>query len=158
MSKKNRKHIIKLKVGKFYRVLDGSPTGHPGQIFKIDFGNNTFYAIVTGSMTLEEFLDKGTRKGFIKLNIPTDDNVEISLVKKRPFVGERDDFGDKEYKDMRFDNSDNIILLSVQKRNPIYGKDWQRKNPNKRGARFSVSRHQTSDDHDHGYIKSKERR
>ena len=72
MSKKKRKHIIKLKVGKFYRVLDGSPTGHPGQIFKIDFG-------------------------------------------------------DKEYKDMRFDNSDNVILLSVQKRNPIYGKHYRKR-------------------------------
>ena len=78
-------------------------------------------------MTLEEFLNKGTRKGFIKLNIPTDDNVEISLVKKRPFIGERDDFGDKEYKDMRFDNSDNVILLSVQKRNPIYGKHYRKR-------------------------------
>ena len=32
MSKKRRKHKITLEIGKFYRVLDGSPGGHPGQI------------------------------------------------------------------------------------------------------------------------------
>ena len=127
MSKKKRSHTIKLEIGKFYRVLDGSPTGHPGQIYKIDFGNNTFYAIVTGSMTLNEFLIKGTRKGFIKLNVPTDGNVEISLVKKRPFIGERDDFGEKEYLDMKFDDSDRIILLSVKKRNPVFGKHYKKR-------------------------------
>ena len=78
-------------------------------------------------MTFEEFQKLGLRKGYIKLNYPTDDKVDISLVKKRPFVGERNDYGDKEYKNMRFDNSDNVILLSVQKRNPIYGKHYRKR-------------------------------
>ncbi len=158
MSKKKRSHTIKLEIGKFYRVLDGSPTGHPGQIYKIDFGNNTFYAIVTGSMTLNEFLIKGTRKGFIKLNVPTDGNVEISLVKKRPFIGERDDFGEKEYLDMKFDDSDRIILLSVKREilfsENIIRKGYKRKTPINGVHGLTVSRHQTSDDHDHASIKS----
>ena len=127
MSKKKRKHLIKLEVGKFYRVLDGSPTGHPGHIYRIDFGQDTFYAIITGSMTIEEFMRSGTRKGFIKLNKSTDNNVEISLVKKRPFIGTRDDFGEKEYLDMKFDKDDRFIILMVQKNNPIYGKNYKKR-------------------------------
>ena len=67
MSKKKPNHKTKLEVNKFYRVLDGSSTGHPGQIYRIDYGNNTFYAIVTGSMTFEEFAKKGIRKGYVNL-------------------------------------------------------------------------------------------
>ena len=134
MSKKKRKHKTKLVVGKFYRVLDGSQTGHPGKIYRIDYGKNVFYAIVTGSMSFEEFKEKGVRKGYIKLNVPTDDRVEISLVKKRPFIGDRDDFGDKEYPDMSFSEEDELIIISIQKKNPIYGKNYKKKNPNIRGT------------------------
>lgn len=42
MSKKKRKHKITLEIGKFYRVLDGSPGGHPGQIYKIDNEDKVF--------------------------------------------------------------------------------------------------------------------
>ena len=139
MSKKKRKHIIKLEVGKFYRVLDGSPSGHPGQIYKIDFGENTFYAIITGSMTFEEFKKLGLRKGYIKLKETTDKNVEISLVRKRPFIGERDDFGEKEYIDMSFSEKDAAIIITIQNNNPTYGKYYKKrkqiKNPNIRGSR-----------------------
>ena len=126
MSKK-RKHKIKLCIGKFYRVLDGNPGGHPGQIYNIDQSEKTFYAVVTGSMSLEEFKNLGLRKGYIKLSFPTDNKVDISLVKKRPFVGERDDYGDKEYPDMSFKDVDMEIILEIRKRKPIYGKYYKRR-------------------------------
>ena len=122
-----RKHKIKLNIGKFYRVLDGSPGGHPGKIYNYDQNEKAFFAIVTGSMSFEEFRKLGLRKGYIKLNSPTDENVDISLVKKRPFVGERDDYGDKEYPDMSFKEIDMEIILQVQKKNPIFGKYYKRR-------------------------------
>ena len=120
---KQRKHNIKLTIGKFYRVLDGSPGGHPGQIYNIDHKEKAFYAVVTGSMTFEEFRKLGLRKGYIRLNCPTDDKVD----KKRPFVGERDDYGDKEYEDMSFKEIDMEIVIQVQKKNPIYGKYYKKR-------------------------------
>ena len=125
--KHKRKHKIKLTIGKFYRVLDGSPGGHPGQIYNINQNEKTFYAVVTGSMTFEEFQKLGLRKGYFKLNYPTDDKVDISLIKKRPFIGERDDYGDKEYPDMSFNDIDLEIVLQVQKKNPVYGKYYKRR-------------------------------
>lgn len=126
MSKKKRKHKNKLKINCFYRVLDGSPTGHPGKIYKIDYGQNTFYALVTGSMTFEELKTKGTRKGYVILSESIDSIVEVSLLKKRPFIGNRDDFGDKEYVDMQFSEKDDCIILEVQTRRPIYGKNYKK--------------------------------
>ena len=82
MSKKKRKHKITLEIGKFYRVLDGSPGRHPGQIYKIDNDDKAFYAIITGSMSEDEFKRLGLRKGYYKLKYPTDQNVDISLTKK----------------------------------------------------------------------------
>ena len=128
MSKKNkRKHSIRLEVGKFYRVIDGSVGGHPGQVYKIDKNEKVFYAVVTGSMTKEEFEKYGLRKGYIKLSKPTDNYVDISLVKKRPFVGDRNDYGEKEYSDMKFADEDILIILKVQSRRPLYGSYYKKK-------------------------------
>ena len=127
MSKKKRKHRIMLKIGKFYRVLDGSPGGHPGQIYKIDNEEKAFYAIVTGSMSKEEFNKLGLRKGYYKLEHATDSNVEISLIKKRPFIGDRDDYGEKEYADMSFDDEDMYLIIRVQNNNPIYGSYYKKR-------------------------------
>lgn len=121
MSKKKRKHKIMLEIGKFYRVLDGSPGGHPGQIFKIDNKDKSFYATITGSMSEEEFKKLGLRKGYYRLKHATDRNVDISLLKKRPFVGDRNDYGEKEYKDMSFDAEDMYLIIDVQNNNPVYG-------------------------------------
>ena len=127
MSKKKRKHKIMLEIGKFYRVLDGSPGGHPGQIYKIDNEEKAFYAIVTGSMSKEEFNKLGLRKGYYKLEHATDSNVEISLIKKRPFIGDRDDYGEKEYADMSFDYEDMYLIIRVQNNNPIYGSYYKKR-------------------------------
>ena len=127
MSKKKRKHKIVLKIGKFYRVLDGSPGGHPGQIYQIDNEDKAFYAIVTGSMSKDEFSRLGLRKGFYRLKHPTDKNVDISLVKKRPFVGDRNDYGEKEYIDMTFDDEDMFLIIKIQSNNPIKGSYYKKR-------------------------------
>ena len=162
MSKNKRKHKITLEIGKFYRVLDGSPGGHPGQIYKIDSNDKTFYSILTGSMTKEEFKKLGLRKGYFLLKHPTDKNVEISLAKKRPFVGDRNDFGEKEYADMAYNEEDFYLIIKIQSNNPIYGKYYKKrkkiKSPVNGAAQKSVGRHQTSDDHDHVNIKANKRR
>ena len=127
MSKKKRKHKIMLEIGKFYRVLDGSPGGHPGQIYKIDNEEKAFYSIVTGSMSKEEFNKLGLRKGYYKLEHATDNNVDISLIKKRPFIGDRDDYGEKEYTDMSFNDEDIYLIIRVQNSNPIYGSYYKKR-------------------------------
>lgn len=126
MRKKKRKHKMMLELGKFYRVLDGSPGGHPGQIYKIDNEDKAFYSIVTGSMSKEEFNKLGLRKGYYKLENATDSNVDISLIKKRPFIGDRDDYGEKEYVDMSFNYEDMYLIIRVQNSNPIYGSYYKK--------------------------------
>ena len=116
-----------LELGKFYRVLDGSPGGHPGQIYKIDNEDKAFYSIVTGSMSKEEFNKLGLRKGYYKLEHATDSNVDISLIKKRPFIGDRDDYGEKEYVDMSFNYEDMYLIIRVQNSNPIYGSYYKKR-------------------------------
>ena len=127
MRKKKRKHKMMLEIGKFYRVLDGSPGGHPGQIYKIDNEDKAFYSIVTGSMSKEEFNKLGLRKGYYKLEHATDSNVDISLIKKRPFIGDRDDYGEKEYVDMSFNYEDMCLIIRVQNSNPIYGSYYKKR-------------------------------
>ena len=127
MSRNKRKHKIMLEIGRFYRVLDGSPGGHPWQIYKIDDEDKVFYAIVTGSMSIEEFNKLGLRKGYYKLKHSTDQNVDISLVKKRPFAGDRNDYGEKEYEDMAFDKEDMYLIFSIQNKNPIYGSYYKKR-------------------------------
>ena len=70
-------------------------------------------------MTKEEFDRLGLRKGYYKLEHATDSNVEISLIKKRPFIGDRDDYGEIEYADMSFDDEDMYLIIRVQNNNPI---------------------------------------
>ena len=108
-------------------MLDGSPGGHPGQIFRIDKEDKAFYAIVTVSMSEEEFKRLGVRKGYIKLKHPTDQSVDISLIKKRPFIGDRNDYGEKEYKDMLFNDEDLYLIIEIQNNNPIYGKYYKKR-------------------------------
>ena len=96
-------------------------------MFKIDPEEKVYYAVVTGSMTDEELEKLGVRKGYIKLSVPTDNNVDNSLVKKRPFIGTRDDYGDKEYSDMSFSSNDIYIILKVQNNNPIHGSNYKKR-------------------------------
>ena len=74
----------------------------------------------------DEFKRLGLRKGYYKLKHPTDQNVDISLIKKRPFVGDRNDYGEKEYLDMSFDDEDMYLIIKVQNSNPIYGSYYKK--------------------------------
>lgn len=127
MSKKKRNHKVILEIGKFYRVLDGSPGGHHGQIFKIDYGDKTYHAIITGSMSKEEFSKNGMRKGYFKLKHATDNRVDISLIRKRPFIGDRNDYGEKEYEDMSFNKEDMFLIVKVQNGTPIFGAYYKKR-------------------------------
>ena len=127
MSKKKRKHKIKLEIGRFYRVLDGSRGGHPGQIFKYDSEEKAFHSVLTGSMSIDEFTKYGMRKGYCRLKHTTDNRVDISLVRKRPFIGDRNDYGEKEYSDMSFDEEDMFLIIGIQNNNPIYGSYYKKR-------------------------------
>ena len=47
------------------------------------------------------------------------------LLKKRPFIGDRNDYGEKEYIDMLFDEEDMYLVIKVQNSNPIFGKYYK---------------------------------
>jgi hypothetical protein len=49
------------------------------------------------------------------------------LIKKRPFAGDRNDYGEKEYMDMSFNNEDLYLFVEVQNNNPIYGKYYKKR-------------------------------
>ena len=78
-------------------------------------------------MNEDEFKRLGLRKGYYKLKHPTDQNVDISLIKKRPFVGDRNDYGEKEYPDMLFNDEDMYLIIRVQNGNPIYGFHYKKR-------------------------------
>ncbi|MCH5171384.1 MAG: hypothetical protein J1F31_00925 [Erysipelotrichales bacterium] len=122
MSKKEKysKHLEK---GRFYLVHDGSKTGHPGKIYEKNDKKNRYYAIKTGTT-----YDKHK----IPLNFPTDSSTNRSYVDKRPFVGKRRDFGDKELGGMNFHKSDKGIIKVIQRRNPVYSQSFKRRKKKKK--------------------------
>ena len=126
MSKKHRnnrrpKTTTVLKKDKFYNVHDGSKKGHPGIITKVDNANNEYQSVVT-----ETNSNDGKN---VPLKHPTDDKVEQSWVKPRPFLGAREDYGNKEYSDMKIHEDDKKTVDMVNKRKPIKGKWLKKKNP-----------------------------
>ena len=115
MSKNKRN--IKLKIGRFYNVRDGSDKGHPGRIFNINYKNGEYDSIVT---------ETTYRKGLIPIN-PTDNRVKHSYIKPNPFRGTRNDYGNKEYTDMKFDN-DALKKSSKVKNKPfVFGHHYKKK-------------------------------
>ncbi|MBR0033519.1 MAG: hypothetical protein IJP60_00685 [Bacilli bacterium] len=61
---------------------------------------------------------------------------------------------------MSFDDEDMYLINNVQNNTQYSGnfiKNLKNKKPLNGAAQLTVSRRQTSDGHDHGYIKSKER-
>lgn len=115
MSKKKGK--IKLIEGRFYNVRDGSTKGHPGKVFKADYNNGEYDSVVTGT----------TRKsGMIPIN-PTSKGVKKSYIKKRPFRGTRNDYGNEELKNIKFD-LDAEKKAEAVKNNPFtYGAHYKKK-------------------------------
>ena len=113
-----------LEVDSFYNVHDGSTKGHPGIITKANYRDNEYQSVVT-----ETSNNKGDN---IPLIHPTDNRVEKSFIKPRPFLGAREDYGNKKYVDMRIHPDDQDKVNTVNKRKPTLGK-WlknkQKKNP-----------------------------
>lgn len=124
MSRKRRKpkpHTIKLEIGKFYNVHDGSPIGHPGQIAEANPEEDIYLCITLGSLTEEEFKSGVKRKDFIFLSEKTSEGVYKSLIHKRPFIGARDDYGDVEYINIKISNEDLKIVEQILKKTPRIG-------------------------------------
>ena len=122
MNMSKRKGKIKLFEGHFYNVRDGSPKGHPGRIFNANYKDGIYDSIVT---------ETSYKKGLIPIN-PTDNRVKKSYLKPRPFRGTRNDYGSKDYIDMKFD-SDALKKIENVKNKPFeYGIHYKNKNK-KRG-------------------------
>ena len=132
MGRKNRNkpknHNIKLEVGEFYNVHDGSVAGHPGRIESADEKNDVFISTTTGSKSKEEYEKNPIRKNHEELTQPTDKKVFKSYVHKKPFKGARDDYGDKHYSDMKYHPNDLERIKRVLKRKPRLGYWFKRKN------------------------------
>lgn len=118
MSKK--KNIIrKLQKGRFYYVHEGSPTGHPGMIYWKNDKKNLYLSLTTGT---------SYNKDLLPLNAPTDSQVKMSYVNKKPFLGKRKDYGNKVLVDMKFSKLDKkMILHDISKAEPRYSKTLSRK-------------------------------
>ena len=130
MSKKKRRkpkpHTIILEKGKFYNVHEGSRTGHPGRIENADYQNDTYLSVTTGSMTEDEFKTKQRRKDYYDLTHRTSSTVFKSFINRRPFIGNRDDYGDKEFTDMAIHPNDEKVVKRVLKNTPRKG-FWYKK-------------------------------
>ena len=112
-----KRRNIKLQEGKFYNVRDGSVKGHPGLIFKADYVNGEYDAIVTGTTK---------RSGTIPIH-PTSKKVKRSHIRKNPFRGTRNDYGNEELLDIKFDN-DAYRKAEIVKKNPyFYGHHYKKK-------------------------------
>ncbi len=120
MSKK-KKRKIKIRIGRFYNVREGSKKGHPGRIFNIDYKDGEYDAIITGTTY---------KKGMIPIT-PTDKNVDVSFIRPYPFRGTRNDYGDKEYSDMRFDKDAYKKAERVKKKTYVFGPHYKKKHRKK---------------------------
>lgn len=109
----------KLRKGKFYLVHDGSKKGHPGMIFWKSDKKNLYLSLTTGT---------SYNKDLISLRYPTDKNTKKSFVNRRPFLGKRKDYGNKEFYDMKFCKGDKkSILRLLSKKDPRYSRNITRK-------------------------------
>ena len=137
--KKPKNHTIRLEKGKFYNVHDGSRSGHPGRIEYADEKKDIYVSTTTGSMTEEEYRKNPYRKNHIELTHTTDKTVYKSFINEKPFKGNRDDYGDKHYPDMKYHQDDLKTVEKVKKKNPRLGfwfrENNKKKKPSKKAAR-----------------------
>lgn len=129
--KKVKKHKIVLEIGKFYNVHEGSAKGHPGRIEKADYSKNEFLSVTTHSLSEHEYnekkVNKTFRKDFLELKSATTEDVFKSFIHRRPFLGTRDDYGEKEYPNMSFSEKDTNKIEKVKTRKPRIGYWLKRK-------------------------------
>ena len=118
MSKK-RIFNKKLRKGRFYLTHDGSEGGHPSMIYWKSDKHNLYLSLTTGT---------SYNKDLIRLKVPTDSITKKSYVNKRPFLGKRKDFGNKELSDMKFSKIDKrLILRIISKHGPRFSSSLSRK-------------------------------
>lgn len=115
MSKKKGKP--KIRVGKFYNVRDGSEKGHPGYVFNADYENSEYDSIVTGTTY---------RKGMISIH-PTSEMVKDSYIRKHPFKGTRNDYGEEDYSKMSFDKDALIKAQEIKNKKYTFGNHYKKK-------------------------------
>ena len=118
--KKKRKHNTIIRVGHyFYNVHDGSVNGHPAKVLNVDYRNQEYIVIIT-----ETNSNDGRN---IPLLVPTDVFVEKSFIKPNTFLGTRDDFGDKEYNDMKINKADLSKEEIIKRRRIKYLRNYKKK-------------------------------
>ena len=128
--KKPKSHKIKLEIGGYYNVHDGSPSGHPGQIAEANYEEDIYLCVTLGSLTEEEVKNNVYRKDYKVLKVPTSNDVFRSLIHRRPFLGTRDDYGDIEYLEVKISEKDFKIVKEVLTKKPRIG--FWLKNRNKK--------------------------
>lgn len=101
------KKKTKLKTGKFYMIYGGNQ--HPAYIYEIVVDYKTYRAIKTGTTP---------GKHLIKIK-PIQDGYTESYIRDRPVEGARKDFGNHELVNMKFDEEDEEIILSITKKEPL---------------------------------------
>ena len=119
--KKPKKHKIKLVIGGYYNVHDGSPSGHPGQIADANYEDDIYLCVTLGSLTKKKKKNGTKRKDFLFLSVKTSTDVYKSLINKRPFLGTRDDYGDVEYINIKISEKDYNIVKDVLTKKPRIG-------------------------------------
>ena len=124
MSKKHKRNrkpktTTILKKDKFYNVHDGSEKGHPGIITDADYSKDEYRSVITET--------SNPHNENIRLSHPTDSKVEKSYIKPKPFLGIREDYGNKEYPDMEIHEDDLEKVKLVDKRKPTLGKWFKKK-------------------------------
>lgn len=109
----------KLRKGRFYTVHDGSETGHPGMIYWKNDNKNLYLSLLTGT---------SSTKDNKSLTEPTDCSIDESFIHRKPFLGKRKDYGNKELKGMSFSKIDKKkILRPISKKEPRLSKNINRK-------------------------------
>lgn len=114
-----------IEVGKFYLILDGSRTGHPGLvIWKNDLEN--LYLVIRTESDKEGKITKREleRQHLVDLKHPTDDSVIRSYIRTKPLMCKRKDIGKKELIGMSIHPDDQCIVETISKRKPQYSKSF----------------------------------
>ena len=114
MNEKKTQRTKRIKKGRFYLVFNGSLVKHPGMIVWKKDKRNLYLAVVTGTTN---------RKGMMKLNKPTSQDVTTSYIKRRPFLGKQKDFGKVEMNDMKFSKEDKPLIKATARREPEFSRN-----------------------------------
>lgn len=123
-----KEQISNIKIGHFYLIHDGSPTGHPGYVIWKDDAKNLYLVIRLDSYKPGETTKEERRVRHItKLKYPTSSTVVNSYVKNRPTMCKRKDIGKKPFADIAFHKDDMETIKEISKRKPEYSRSFKNK-------------------------------